>query len=436
MGFILQVSGLLLILPIAIGLQNGELQSVASIIVTCFIAFGVGFAFNSFAQHKELDEKSSLWLMLMTFSIIPLILMIPYIWNNVFNSTNPIDLFTNSYFETISGFTTTGFSIISNPQALPLSLLFYRSLVEFIGGVGFIYILIAFMCPQEDIEKYLNILGIERITDDYRKMLISIMIIYTIIVVAFTAIFYYTYSTNLIFASCAAIDVLTGGYQPNITAGIGIFQASIILLMFLGGINFRFLYNFFHLKFKELFTPEIKLYLIIIGISTVIITPLAWMNPFDALFHTVSMISSSGIQYVNIDSAFPPAAIYFFILVLIGGCNFSQAGGIKISRIRQIIDAIRKNEDAPTKAELKSLTVYLISFIIILIVLSIAFAASGTNIFSSFFEIGSALATTGVSSGATTLELAAIFKWILIVAMFIGRIEILTIYRAIRGPKN
>ena len=123
--------------------------------------------------------------------------------------------------------------------------------------------------------------------------------------------------------------------------------------MFLGGINFRFLYNFFHLKFKELFTPEIKLYLIIIGISTVIITPLAWMNPFDALFHTVSMISSSGIQYVNIDSAFPPAAIYFFILVLIGGCNFSQAGGIKISRIRQIIDAIRKNEDAPTKAELR-----------------------------------------------------------------------------------
>jgi trk system potassium uptake protein TrkH len=436
MGFILQVSGLLLILPIVIGLQNNELQSVASIIVTCFIAFGVGFAFNSFAQHKELDEKTSLWLMLLTFTIIPLILMIPYIWNNVFNSTNPLDLFTNSYFETISGFTTTGFSIISNPQALPLSLLFYRSLVEFIGGVGFIYILIAFMCPQEDIDKYLNIMGIERITDNYRKMLISIMIIYTIIVAVFTAIFYYTYSTNLIFASCAAMDILTGGYQPNITAGIGIFQASMILLMFLGGINFRFLYNFFHLKIRELITPEIKLYLIIIGISTIIISLLAWINPFDALFHTVSMLSSTGIQYVNINSAFPPAAIYFFILILIGGCSFSQAGGIKISRIKQIIDAIRKNEDAPTKAELRSIAIYLITFIIILILLSIAFSASGTNIFSSIFEVGSALATNGVSSGATTLELPAIFKWILIVAMFIGRIEILTIYKAIRGPKN
>jgi trk system potassium uptake protein len=279
-------------------------------------------------------------------------------------------------------------------------------------------------------------LGIERITDDYRKMLLSIMIIYTTIVVLFTAIFYYAYSSNLIFASCAAMDILTGGYQPNITAGIGIFQASIILLMLLGGINFRFLYNLFHLKIKELMTPEIKLYLIIIGISTVIISLLAWINPFDALFHAVSMLSSTGIQYVNVSSAFPQAAIYFFILILIGGCSFSQAGGIKISRVKQIIDAVRKNDDAPTKAELRSIIIYLITFIAILIILSIAFTASGTNIFNSIFEIGSALATNGVSSGATTIGLPAIFKWILIFAMFIGRIEILTIYRAIVGPKN
>jgi trk system potassium uptake protein len=362
--------------------------------------------------------------------------MIPYLWNNIFNSTSILDLFSNSYFEAISGFTTTGFSFVPNPTLLPSSLLFYRSLIEFIGGVGFIYILIAFMCPQEDIDKYLNIMGIERITDDYRKMLLSIVIIYTIIVALFTVIFYYTYSPNLIFSSCAAIDILTGGYQTNITAGIGIFQASNILLMILGALNFRFLYNLFHLKIKELMTPEIRLFLIIIGISTVIISLLAWINPFDALFHAVSMLSSTGAQYVNVSSAFLPAAIYFFILILIGGCSFSQAGGIKISRIKQIIDAIRKNDDAPTKAELRSLYIYLITFIAILIALSIAFSASGTNIFNSIFEVGSALATNGVTSGATTLELPAIFKWILIVAMFIGRIEILTIYRSLRGPKN
>jgi len=279
-------------------------------------------------------------------------------------------------------------------------------------------------------------MGLERITDDYRKMLLSIMIIYTVIVVAFTAIFYYVYSPNLIFSSCAAIDILTGGYQPNMATGIGIFQVSIILLMLLGSLNFRLLYNLFHLKIRELLNPEIKLFLIIIGISTIIITLLAWINPFDALFHVVSMSSSTGIQYINISSAFLPAAIYFFILILIGGCSFSQAGGIKINRIKQLIDALRNNDDAPTKAELRSLITYLITFIAILIALSIAFATSGTNIFNSIFEIGSALATNGVSSGATTVELPTIYKWILIVAMLIGRIEILTIYKAIKGSRK
>jgi hypothetical protein len=83
MGFLLQITGLLLILPVAIGLQNGELQSVASLITTCFIAFGVGFVFNAFAERKRLDERTSLWLMLLTFSAILLLLMIPFVWNNV-----------------------------------------------------------------------------------------------------------------------------------------------------------------------------------------------------------------------------------------------------------------------------------------------------------------------------------------------------------------
>ena len=60
MGFLLQVTGLLLILPVAIGLANNELQPVASIITTCFVAFGLGFTFNALAERKELDEKTSI----------------------------------------------------------------------------------------------------------------------------------------------------------------------------------------------------------------------------------------------------------------------------------------------------------------------------------------------------------------------------------------
>jgi trk system potassium uptake protein TrkH len=436
MGFLLQITGLLLILPVAIGLQNGELQSVASLITTCFIAFGVGFVFNAFAERKKLDESTSLWLMLLSFTVIPLLLMIPYVWNNIFNSTNIIDLFSNAYFESISGFTTTGFSFVPNPDLLPSSLLFYRSLVEFIGGVGFIYILIAFLYPKKDIDEFLDTFGIERIGGNLKALLLTVMLVYTFFVVIFTAIFYFTYSQNLILSSCAAIDILTGGYQPNITAGIGLFQVSIILLMFIGALNFRFHYNLFHLKLGELLTPEIKLFLGLIAASTIVTSILAWINPFDSFFHVVSMISSTGAEYLSIGTMPLPAKIYFIILGLIGGCAFSMAGGIRIQRIQKLVDAVRKNEDAPTRNELKTIIVYLITFIAFLVLLSFAFSFSGTSMLDSVFEIGSALSTNGVSMGATTINLAVGYKWLLIVAMLVGRVEVLTIYKAIRGARN
>lgn len=433
MGFILQVTGLLLILPVAIGLQTGELQSVASIIATCFIAFGFGFAFNALAERKELDEKTSIWLMLLSFTVIPLILMIPYVWNNVFSSTNLIDLFSNSYFETVSGFTTTGFSFIQNPQTLTSSLLFYRSLTEFIGGVGFIYILIAFLYPKEEIENFLSSFGIEAIGNSMKKLLILIMVIYTLIALIFTVIFYFNYSTNLVVASCAAIDVLTGGYEPFIAAGIGLFQISVIVLMIIGGLNFKFHYNLFHLKFRELLTPEIKLYLLIIASSTVIISILAWVNPFVSLFQSASMVSSTGIALLDLGAMSVPAKIWLIIVMLVGGCGFSMAGGIKIERIQKIVSAIRKSDDAPEKHELRSIILYIIAFIAFLLILSLAFSTSGTSMLDSVFEVGSALSTAGASIGATTISMPVIYKWLLIFAMLIGRVEIVSIYKVIKG---
>jgi trk system potassium uptake protein TrkH len=436
MGFLLQVTGLLLILPVAIGLANDELQPVASIITTCFIAFGLGFAFNALAERKELDEKTSIWLMLLSFTVIPLILMIPYIWNNVFDSTNIIDLFSNAYFETVSGFTTTGFSFIQNPQTLAYSLLFYRSLIEFIGGVGFIFILIAFLYPKKHIENFLSSFGIEAIGSSLKKMLILIMVIYSLIAAIFTVIFFFTFSSNLIVASTAAMDLLTGGYQPTIASGIGLFQISVVVLMIIGGLSFRFHYNLFHLKVRELLTPEVKLYLLLIAVSTIMISILAWINPFDGLFNAASMLSSTGAATMDLAVFSLPAKILLIVLMLIGGCGFSMAGGIKIERIQKLANAIRRNGEAPAKRELRSIILYLAGFIALLLLLSLAFSTSGTNMLDSVFEVGSALSTAGASIGATTVAMPVVYKWLLIFAMLVGRVEIVSIYKAIVGFRS
>lgn len=373
--------------------------------------------------------------MLITFTILPMVFMIPFIWNNVFvPSGNPFDLFTNAYFETVSGFTTTGFSFIV-PESLPISLLFYRSLVEFIGGIGFIYILAAFLYPNDSLQDYAETFGVGNLSNNLRKVFLSVMLIYTVFIAIFTVIFYFTYSQNLVIASCTAMDVLTGGYQPNMVPVIGIFQISVLILMLLGSLNFQFHYNLFRLKLRNLLTPEIKLYFEIIIISTLIISVLAWVNPFGSLFNVISMASSTGIEFeqFSISSATVSAKILFILIGLIGGCTFSMAGGIRIQRIQTLINAARKKGDQPSRDELKAVLTSVIGFIATLIILSLIFSTMGVNGLDSVFEVGSALTTNGISMGATTVLMPLGYKWLIIFAMLVGRVEIVTIFAAVAG---
>jgi trk system potassium uptake protein TrkH len=113
-----------------------------------------------------------------------------------------------------------------------------------------------------------------------------------------------------------------------------------------------------------------------------------------------------------------------------------MAGGIRMERIRQLINAIRKNDDQPTREELKSIMVYLASFVAILLIFSLVFATLGISVLDAIFEVGSALTTNGISMGATTINLPIGYKWLLIAAMIIGRVEILNILRAIKGSRR
>ena len=382
-----------------------------------------------------MDDRTSLWLMILTFTLLPMVLMVPFVWNNVFGSGNPIDILTNGYFEAVSGFTTTGFTFVANSELLPFSLLFYRSLVEFIGGIGFIYILAALLYPNDSLDDYAETFGVAKLGNNLRKVFLFIMLIYTVFVAVFTVIFYFAYNPNLVIASCAAIDVLTGGYQPEVTPGIGIFQISILVLMLLGSLNFQFHYNLFHLKLRNLLTPEIKLYLEILVASALIICILAWVNPFESLFNVVSMASSTGIESppLGIVSSTLPAKILFILIGLAGGCTFSMAGGIRIGRIQTLINAVRKKGNKPTPEELKAALSSIVGFFAVLIILSLVFSTIGISVLDSFFEVGSALTTNGISMGATRVDMPLGYRWLIILAMIIGRLEIVSILTAIKG---
>jgi Trk-type K+ transport system membrane component len=110
-----------------------------------------------------------------------------------------------------------------------------------------------------------------------------------------------------------------------------------------------------------------------------------------------------------------------------------MAGGIRIQRIRTLINAVRKKGDQPTREELKATLSSVIGFFAILFIISLVFSTIGISLLDSVFEMGSALTTNGISMGITTVTMPMGYKWLLIFAMIVGRIEIVAIFKAITG---
>jgi len=451
LGFLLQIAGLLTILPILVGLCINETATLASLFLACVSFLVCGFLMNALCERKDLDFKSSCVLILLAFLVMPLLGAIPYVYDDPFNSSNLIDRFTNAYFESISGFTTTGFSFISNSDALPKSFLIYRSMTELMGGVGLVFILLTFFHSRESLNSLGNALGIESTRDNIKRIFFSVMLIYSSYIIVFTAIFYIFGFQDIIKTGSFVIDTITGGFQPSLDR----FQQylsvpmriSILILMFLGSVNFTFNYRLFTFTGKKALSKEVLLYLLVIMIGTVFIFFLSGKEALDSLFHVVSMSSSTGYDYINIPALNDTVKSIFILLMVLGGCAFSMAGGIRMSKVISFLESIKpsiegiltkekviQEESEDPRAdnlEYLSALVAILLFVATLFIFSIIFSTIGISSTDALFEIGSALTTNGISMGATTVFMPIVYKWLLIIAMIVGRIEILPILIAL-----
>jgi len=455
LGFLLQITGLLTILPIGIGLYFNEIDNVISLFIVCVAFLGLGFLCNALCERKDLDFKSSSTLLLVAFILLPLIGAIPYIYNDPFNSVNLFDRFTNGYFESISGFTTTGFSFVANPDVLPRSMLIYRSLTELMGGVGVVFLFLAFFQSRKAMSGFSNAMGIDTLSKNLKRVFFSVLAIYGVYIIAFTLIFHGIGFTDWIKTGTFVIDILTGGFAPSnqqfqqyLSFGSAV-KICIIILMFLGSVSFAFNYHLFARKLKKVISAETALYLLIIVIGTAAIAFAAQIGALDSLFHVVSMSSATGYDYIGLASvSFNNTAFFIlFVIMLIGGCAFSIAGGIHVSRLITFAKSIKHSiEDVLIKEKVMSESeapgetnnreylpalVSILLFIVTLVVFALLFTTIGVSFTEALFEVGSALATNGISMGATTVSMPIAYKWLMIAAMTIGRVELMPILVAL-----
>jgi trk system potassium uptake protein TrkH len=345
MGFVLQISGIFIILPIILSFINNEMVATVGLFITATIFLIVGFSFNAFCERRELSYKSSCSLIVLVFILLSLIGAIPYIYVNI-SSGEIIQVVSDSIFEAASGFTTTGFSVISDINATPESILFYRGLTQFIGGIGIVLVLLAFFYPEAKLQDFAKGMGFSKDQKIKKTFFLIILIycVYTIILIISSYLLGYRDIVKGISFVFSAIS--TGGFAPisDITSVATTFPMNAILVigMVLGASNFFVIAGLFKRRFKEFFTSETMVFLIMAIIAISIATIFFGLSGNDSVFHIVSAMTNSGFSYVSMVEFSDGFKFFLVFLMLVGGASFSTAGGMKIFRFVLMIKAVRK----------------------------------------------------------------------------------------------
>jgi trk system potassium uptake protein len=383
---------------------------------------------------------------------------LPYLFSGTIIS------FTDAFFESVSGFTTTGASVVRDVEILPYSILFWRSLTHWIGGLGII-VLVVVILPAFRFTGYqlfsLESSMKEKIVPKTRSIGLRLLYIYVGLTV--TEIFFLTLGDMNLFESiCHSFGtVATGGFSTR-NLSIGSFstytQYIIMIFMFLSGISFVVYYYLFKLNFRKVKqNEEIWFYIATSAIAGAVITFLliaktdkTFETAFrEGFFQAVSIITTTG--YNNADYILWPvsALILVFFLLFTGACTGSTTGGIKMARHLMVLRNIKyvfvkiTHSGAVYQIKLNrsvlawntniSIMSFVVFYLFIFITGTILITISGTDPVTSASAVATTLGNTGPGLGSigplfNYYHMPAISKIIFSLLMILGRLEIFTIF--------
>lgn len=468
LGFILQFAGFLLIVPAILAALMGEAASAVGVFL-CVTSMSVtGFVLNSYGERMPMNLRQASLLMVSSFVLLSLFGSIPYIYVNPFPlEQGPLTLFINSFFESASGFTTTGLSFISFPEELPKSFDLYRSYTQYIGGLSFVYLIVAFFYPERKLMHIRGMIGGGNLK--VRQLILTIGVIFSFYAIILIFFLYLSGQVDILFSLTLIFSTVTGGgFVPSSTAldsQNNLELTTLMIGMIISALPFVFHYAIFSKKMHTTSVrPELFLYTGIIVICVIIFyfvlsnTLEVQSELMTSVFHVISAATNSGFQFLDIAQISIEAKMVLIVAMLIGGTAFSTAGGIKVGRLLQIVQKVTGKkftsdnsggsisavaspynkryltiESKPTKIKeeekIFNEAIYVIVlFISVSLITGIIIShIDKENFLDSFFDSVSALTTTGLSSGITSVEMDPVSKIVLIINMIIGRFEIITI---------
>ena len=274
LGFILQFSGLLIIAPAVLATFLGETISSTGMFLAIMGMFLTGFILNAYGEKTPLNLKQASLLMVSSFVLLSFFGSIPYMYFNPFsNDIGPFSLLVNSFFESASGFTTTGLTFITHPENLPQSLDFYRSFTQWVGGLSFVYLVVTFFYPERKLIHMKGMIGGGVLK--LKQLLLTIGVIFTFYTIILGMILYVFGNFNIIYVTSLLLSaVIGGGFVPISTAVTGENLPQLLVLiagMVISALPFAFHYAVFSKEMKTTkFRPEVLLYSVIVVVSTAV----------------------------------------------------------------------------------------------------------------------------------------------------------------------
>jgi len=370
---------------------------------------------------------------------------------------NPVD----ALFEIVSGFTTTGATILSDVEILPRSVLMWRSFSHWIGGMGVLVFMLAILPIAGASGMYLMRAespgpSVGKLVPKVRSTAKLLYVIYFFLTVAEIVL--------LILAGCPVFDSINMGFATAGTGGFGVLNSSageynaaiqliLTVFMILFGVNFNVYFLIYVKNFKEAFKcEEARMYLGIIGISIALISinifPM-FGNAGEALLHSAfqvaSIITTTGFSSVDFDLWPEFSRTILVVLMFIGACAGSTGGGIKVSRIAIMAKTVRKElafivhprnvrktyfEGKPVEHEvLRSINVFLISYLAIFVASTLIVSLDNMDGVTNFTAVASTLNNIGpglnlVGPTQNFSFFSNLSKLVLIFDMLAGRLEI------------
>lgn len=465
-GFVLNViSRNLLILSAALAfcllIAGIYSEPLSPFILSFVIAMGLGLVLFYITRkeiHNVVIQRREAYLTV-TFSWMTLGLLgaLPYLFSGAIPSP------ANAVFESVSGFTTTGSSILEEIEHLPKSILFWRSLTHWIGGIGIIVLVIVVM-PSLQMGGY-HLFSMESSLQEKIQARIKgvgkrLLFIYLFLTAAETILLLLG-NMSLYESACHAFGtVATGGFSPKNTSIADYspyIQYIIMLFMFLAGTNFAVHYYLFKRDFKRVkANEEVRFYLLMTLLIGVIITATLFFRTNrsfeasfrDGFFQVISIITCTGFATADYMEWPRYAWLILFFAMFLGGSTGSTAGGIKMVRhlllLKNIRHSFRKmlqpnaifplklNKNAINTDSNNAIMSFIMAYFLIFAGASLLMVLLGVGTKESVSAVATCMA--GIGPGLGKIGPAGNFaylpdtaKWLLSFIMLIGRLEIYTV---------